>query len=64
MDARIKRFGVLDVKLAQGAAIFLALTIVKLYPQIMSVSVWWFVALCVLCAVRPLQLFFGRRDGA
>ena len=64
MDARIKRFGVLDVKLAQGAAIFLALIIVKLYPQIMSLSIWWFIVLCVLCALRPLQLFFGRREGA
>ncbi len=64
MDARIKRFGVLDVKLAQGAAIFLALIIVKLFPQIMSLSIWWFVVLCVLCAVRPLQLFFGRHEGA
>jgi hypothetical protein len=59
LDARIKRFGVLDVKLAQGAAIFLALTIVKLFPQIMNLSVWWFVGLCVLCALRPVALFFG-----
>ena len=57
MDARVEDFGVLDIKLAQGAAIFLVLTVVKLFPQIMSLSVWWFVILMIGCAIRPVWLF-------
>ncbi|MHC4137638.1 MAG: hypothetical protein ACYS0K_22050 [Planctomycetota bacterium] len=59
MDRRARRLGIIDTKLAQGAAIFFALVIVKLVPQIMSVSVWWFVGLAVLFAIKPGITFFG-----
>jgi len=60
MDERVKRFGIWEMKLAQGAAIFFALAVVKIVPQIMALSVWWFVLLAVLCAIRPIQVFFRR----
>ena len=59
-DQRVKRFGIVDVKLAQGAAMFFALIIVKLIPQIMDVSVWWFVVLLVGCAMRPAYVFWAK----
>ncbi len=59
-DARAKRLGILDTKLAQAAAIFVALVIVKLIPQVMSLSVWWFVALAAAFALKPCMTFFGR----
>jgi hypothetical protein len=58
-DERARRLGILDTKLAQGAAIFVALIIVKLIPSIMSVSIWWFVLLAVLCAIKPLITFYS-----
>jgi hypothetical protein len=61
MNARVENFGVLDIKLAQGAAIFLVLTIVKLVPQITDLSIWWFVILMIACAIRPVWLFLGRK---
>lgn len=62
MDQRVKEFGIVDVKLAQGAAMFFALIIAKLVPQIMEVSVWWFVLLLIGCAMRPAYIFwFGRQ---
>jgi hypothetical protein len=60
-DERARRLGILDTKLAQAAAIFFALIVVKLVPQIMDVSVWWFVLLAVLCAIKPLIAFYGSR---
>jgi hypothetical protein len=60
MDERVKRFGIWEMKLAQGAAIFFALIVVKLVPQILTVSVWWFVILAALCAIRPIYVFYGR----
>ena len=60
MNERVKRLGILDMKLAQGAAMFFALIIVKLVPEILTISVWWFVALCVVFAVRPTRVFYAR----
>jgi hypothetical protein len=61
MDRRIKKFGILDEKLAQGAAVFLALIVVKYKPEILNVNVWWFVALLGICAVKPLYVFYIKK---
>jgi hypothetical protein len=61
MDKRVRRFGIIDVKLAQGAAMFFVLVIAKLIPQIMSINIWWFVALLVLCAIKPFYVFWIRK---
>ena len=57
MDQRVKRFGLLETKLAQGAAMGFVLIIVKIFPCIMDLSIWWFVAFTVVCAIRPLVVF-------
>jgi len=57
-DERARRLGILDTKLAQGAAIFFALVIVKLVPEIMNVSMGWFIALAILFAIKPCITFF------
>ena len=62
-DVRARRLGLLDTKLSQAAAMFVALIIVKLVPRIMDVCVWWFVVLAIVFAVKPLITFFGRGDG-
>jgi len=61
MTRRVRRFDIIDVKLAQGAAMFFALIIAKLIPQIMSINVWWFVALLVICAVKPFYMFWLKK---
>ena len=61
MDRRIKRFGIIDEKLAQAAAIFLALIIVKLEPRIMEINIWWFVGLLIVCAIKPLYVFYLKK---
>ena len=57
-DKRARRLGILDTKLAQAAAIFFALVIVKLIPQIMKVNIWWFALLAILCAIKPFITFY------
>jgi len=63
-DSRAKKLGIVDTKLVQGASMFLALVIVKLVPEILSVSVWWFAGLSLACAVRPMFVFFGTGTDA
>ena len=61
MNQRIKKFGIIDEKLAQLAAIFFALIVVKLIPQIMNLSIWWFVGLLIACAIKPLYVFYLKK---
>ena len=61
MDRRIKKFGIIDEKLAQGAAIFFALIIVKLVPRIMDLNIWWFAGLLIVCAIKPLYVFYLKK---
>jgi hypothetical protein len=60
MNQRVKKFGIVDVKLAQGAAMFFALIVAKLIPQIMDFSIWWFIVLLVLCAAKPFCVFWFK----
>lgn len=59
MDERARRLGIVDTKLAQGASMFFALIIVKLLPGILEASVWAFVVLAILFAIKPARTFFG-----
>lgn len=59
-DSRARRLGILDTKLALGAAMFLALVLVKLVPAILNVSLWWFVVLWIGCGIRPMLVFFSK----
>jgi len=58
MNRRAKRLGIIDLKLAQGAAMFFALIIAKLIPGIMDLNVWWFAAMLIVCAIRPFYAFW------
>lgn len=51
---------IFDVKHAQTAAICAALVVVKPVPAIMSVSIWWFAALMIISANRPLIVVYGN----
>jgi len=61
MTRRVRRFDIIDVKLAQGAAMFFALVVAKLIPRIMDISIWWFVGLLVLCAAKPFYVFWIKQ---
>jgi len=59
-DKRAKRLGILDTKLAQAAAVFLTLFVARLIPQLLRLDAWVFALLAVLCAIRPLIVFYGK----
>lgn len=61
MNERVKRFSIFDVKLVQSTAIFFALIVVKLIPRIMKINIWWFVALLVICAIKPFYVFYSKK---
>ena len=59
MDDRAHRLGILDTKLAQGAAMGLTLTAAKLVPDILALDVRVYAALTLLLAIRPVMVYFG-----
>ena len=61
MTRRVKKFDIIDVKLAQVVAMFLALIIAKLIPDIMNINIWWFVALLIICAAKPFYMFWFKK---
>ena len=61
LNQRARRLGVLDVKLAQTTAVFLALVIAKLLPGIMTISIWWFIGLAILFTIKPFYVFWIKR---
>ena len=60
-DERAKTLGIVDLKLVQLGMIFFTLIIVSLFPQILNVDIGWFIALFVLCIIRPFYSFFFRK---
>jgi hypothetical protein len=62
MDTRARRLGIVEVKLAQGAAMGLALAIGKAFPELMDLSVWWFLGFALVCALLPARSFYGGGD--
>ncbi len=60
MTKRVRKFDIIDVKLAQVVAMFLALIIAKLIPDIMNISIWWFAALLIICAAKPFYVFWFK----
>lgn len=63
LERGVGSWGLWDTKLAQIAAFFLALAIAKAVPVVLSIDVWWFVALAVLCGVKPTLSFFRNVGG-
>lgn len=61
-NRKVKKFTILDLKLVQGAAIFFGLVIAKLFPQIMCLSVWWFIGLALICTLRPAYTIWIKAD--
>jgi hypothetical protein len=57
MNERVRNFKIWDIKLAQGAAMCVMLIIAKLIPQIMEISIWWFVVLAILLGIKPMFSF-------
>jgi len=60
MNERIKRFNVIDIGLIKLVGIFAGLFLAKLIPQLMNISIWWYVALIIICGVRPFYVVIKR----
>lgn len=63
-NEKIKKLSLWDIKLAQGAAIFVGLVIVKLLEPVLNIhdiNIWWFVLIAILCGIRPMYTAFFKK---
>ncbi len=59
---RIKEhFTIMDIKLAQIAAMFVLIILIKLIPEIITLNYWVYIVGAILTAIRPLYLMFIKK---
>ena len=58
----VKKFTIWDVKLAQIWAAAWILVLVKIFPQIVQISVWWFVLIAAVCGPRLFFVVFSKKN--
>jgi hypothetical protein len=58
MDERVKKMEVLDIGLIKWAAFFMAIIIVKIFPQLLKISYPILTMLVIACSARPLYKFW------
>ncbi|HNR29866.1 MAG TPA: hypothetical protein PKI11_03155 [Candidatus Hydrogenedentes bacterium] len=61
-NRQVRKFTIYDVKLAQTGAMAFALIIAKIFPCILAISIWWFVAALILCMIRPCYVILFKND--
>ena len=60
-NERVKRLNIIDIKLAQGAAMCIALILAQLIPDLMKVPTVWYIVLAILFGIRPVYAFFLKK---
>jgi len=61
-NERLKNhFTILDIKLAQMAAMFLLIIFIKLIPEIISLNYWVYIVGLIISAVRLLYVMFIKK---
>lgn len=62
-NRKVSQFDIWDLKMVQVWTVAWVLLIVKLFPQILSISVWWFGGVILLCAPYVIYIVWLRENG-
>jgi hypothetical protein len=62
-DRKAKKFGILELETVQGATMGFTLILVKIFPQILRLSVWWFIALFVVSGAPLSYVLWFKKNG-
>jgi hypothetical protein len=62
-DRKVKKWGIFELTMAQGATMGFTLIILKIFPQILALSVWWFIALWVVCGGPVAYALWFKKNG-
>ncbi len=56
-----EHFTIWDIKLAQMAAMFLLIILIKLIPEIITLNYWVYIVGLIICAIRLLYVLFIKK---
>ena len=59
---RVKRMTIWELKLAQTWAALWMLLLVKIFPQLTSLSLWWYIAFIVILAPYLFYVLFHPKS--
>ncbi len=61
MNARLKKFTIVDIGLIKCSAFLAAIIIIKLFPQLGKVNYGILILLTLACGARPLYRFWIKK---
>lgn len=57
----VKKFNWIDVKLVALASMLIGIILVKWFPSILDINIWWFVIIAVLCLAKVYYVAFSKK---
>jgi len=60
-NSLVKKMGWIDVKLVAFAGMLVGIILVKWFPSILKIGIWWFACLLILCLGRVYYILFFRK---
>lgn len=61
-NRQIKKFTIIDVKIAECSAAAFVLILIKLFPKIMDIPIGWFIAVLLLCMARLWYVVLFKKE--
>lgn len=61
LNHRSRKLSIFDWKLAQGAAMCIALIVVKMNPGLLEINIWWLLGITAVLYIKPLYVFYIRQ---
>ena len=58
----VKKFNWIDVKLVGLASMLIGIILVKWFPSILDINIWWFVIIAVLCLAKVYYVAFSKKE--
>jgi len=61
-DRKVKKLGIFELKMMQVATMGFTLLIVKIFPRILTLNVWWFIAVLIICGAPGCYAFWFKKN--
>ena len=60
-DDCVKKFNWIDVKLVALASMLIGIILVKWFPSILDINIWWLIIIAVLCLAKVYYVAFFKK---
>jgi hypothetical protein len=60
-EEKIKNLTYWDIGLIKWGSMIFGVIMVKLFPQILKINVWWYVLIMMIFMIKPLYVFWFKK---